>query len=244
MSKILISILSTIDNQERLDSIYDKFEAEGFQVEIFSDEVNYAFQLTSLVDIVSYLKEQERYSDGIHRISVLSNIRPLLFSWYRCYNTLAQDFIYFDDEYSNHYSSNLQHRSFIEQLSEFNNIDYEDMIDKIFVSINTMSNLTDFLIQNHRFIFFDLIENFDYNNTPSKHKDSKNYYYNKLEYQFNFTDNNNSQNIFITEKQIQDITINSEWIALLKDNAYFALYAIFYIYKMDIAQSLKDSTLT
>ena len=74
------------------------------------------------VVVANYRAEYE----NINKIVVLTNSRDLIFSWYRCYNSVVDDFIYFiDKDEKNYFDADDKHYKFYHSLSQFKGIEGE-----------------------------------------------------------------------------------------------------------------------
>ena len=78
-----------VTNKAEFESILDYFEENDYIIHLINDISPNNFDLTLLPVII-----QEVIKDQAKRIVVCSNVRELIFSWYRCYNHLVHDYIY------------------------------------------------------------------------------------------------------------------------------------------------------
>ena len=135
MDNILLIFLNDLERVEEFNEIIDKFDKDGYKMylldNIKEDEYFFFDSLPNLVEI--YKNEHE----NINKVVVLSNSRDLIFSWYRCYNSIVDDYIYFiDEDEKNYFIPEDRHFDFYYNLYEFSEINRETVEGKIYLNIN------------------------------------------------------------------------------------------------------------
>jgi hypothetical protein len=160
MTKKVISIISNLNNQDEqsLLATYQFFADKDYEIEQFIDDDN-QLQVDQLPALIDQVRSN---GQGISRIVLISNIRPLLLSWYRCYNTLVDDFVLFvnDDECDRTFHNQLDIVTF---LSNFNDksLAEENLLGEIYYNnLNLESGFGKFILTNGKYHYFDQLSNF------------------------------------------------------------------------------------
>lgn len=241
--KVLISILKDYDNQRELDNIYQQFVDHGFVIHQFID-TNGEVQLESLPAILDYVKGCNSDDDFLERIVVLSNMQPLLFSWYRCYNHLVHDYIYVIDEKKYKNYDGYQNREIVRVLSEFNGIKDETVTGKIYLNINPVNYnvVMDFLLMDDHFVYFDDIQNFDFTRITSPQLKQKVYQFGEYEITFDFLSSLNTETIKLDWNVIANtinLVVDRDFLVKLEHNCYIFVYFAIYILNQNIPLNIK-----
>lgn len=239
MDNLLIVMPNNVENLNEWNELINKFDKQDFYVYIL-DEIKTIenFDIGYLDSIVKYFKTVHNH---INNITIMSNSRDLIFSWYRCYNSIVDDFIYFiDKEEKNYYESNSENFSFVQKLSEFTNIDKEDLYGKIYINISSYNyyKLFNFLVVNYRFKYFDYIGNYNFNNKNNKLSEKKKYLYNNNFYSFDSSDIDNelllsTKIINLNIQKEPKLILDSEFTNLLEGNVFFIKYMLIGFYKQE-----------
>lgn len=180
MENILLVFLNNLKDIEGLNKIIDEFDKRGYKMYLYDSIKDTDFDFTELPDIIQFYKNQFK---NINKIVILSNLRDLIFVWYRCYNSIVDDCVYFLDEEENRYFDlKDRHFDFYYSLSNFSNIDNETIEGKIYLSTK------DKMHPRYRHKYLDSITNLDYINKTQKRKIKKKYLFNKYEYLFDLND--------------------------------------------------------
>ncbi len=227
MENILLIFLKDLKNVDEFNDIINEFEKNNYSMYLTDIKVDKYFSVDSLPEIVNYYKNEHQ---DINKIVVLSNSRDLIFSWYRCYNSVVDDFIYFvDEEENNYFDVTDNHYDFFENLSKLYGIEKETIKGKIHININfnNYSKLINFLIQNNNFKYFNSLDVFDY---KAKYDNlnvlrlSKKYKFNGYEYNFYFEDEVANEIIELQKASNQDIQINDIFVKDVLNNNYIIPY--------------------
>lgn len=231
MKRILVSIVQSVKNQDRLFQIYRRFEDEGFDIVVFDIE-NTAFDIINLPDIIECLKIQERYSEGIERISIMSNIESFLLSWFRCFNSIANDYICFYDFNANRLSRESKYQEVLSQLYNFNRIEKETIEGKIYISASyeNIELLFTRLLANNMFVYFADIESFNYNVSLHKEEMTKCYICHGKEFMFG-EKNKKTQIVELQANYSETRIIDDNFLRLLPLNPYFIFYSGLGLYR-------------
>lgn len=178
MNNIVISISYELKNIEAWDSILDRFDKNGY----FVYELNNVPKSSiSIEDFPSIIEQYSSYHSKIDHIVLVSNIRELVFSWFRCYNSLVDDFIYFDNEYETCFLSiEDDHFPFYQSLIEFYRIEEDALEDKLFIFSNSTVNYP--IFSNNEYI--TSYKKYDPNLRKQKKQRNKRYKYGEYEYSF------------------------------------------------------------
>ena len=126
------------------------------------------------------------------RIVVCSNVREIIFSWYRCYNHLVHDFVYVIDEFNSDLLVHKKEYAFFQQLFNFAGIGEEEVNGRIYLNIGPQNchKLSSFLFQNLNFKYFARLDSFDFVSVPKKNtiQKQKEYFYKGYVYAFESND--------------------------------------------------------
>jgi len=202
--KVLIAVVSSDVNHEKLEDILTQFEHVGYRVHVFDKIEEQVELMIDLSTVINYVKDIEK---EIERIVILSNISEFIFSWYRCYNSLADDFIYYLDECTNYENiaiiEKIPNVDFYEQLYNFNGIAQEENQGKIYLTIDftNFRRVYYFLLVNNNFQFFDDYRNFNFEQSNKKIITNKCYRYKGSEYQFITSQDTSNKNIVVIDPE-------------------------------------------
>ncbi len=198
MNKVLLVFPYNLnENTDEFNKMTKKFEINGYDIINFNG-IDNNFDLMSLPNYINYTKDQ--LGGKIDRISVLSNVREFIFVWYRAYNSLIDDFIYFiDRDYENVFLSdnNLENKFYL-KIKDFVGIKNESIEGKIFININynNYNQLFDFMLADYKFSsYFNDIDNFNFNKKVVK--SPKNKIYTFKDYKMDFV-----LNIFAEQEKV------------------------------------------
>lgn len=245
MSKVLVSILSGIVSEERLKLVYEQFQKQGFTIEVFHDQNN-ELNLDSVPTIINFLQDQERYSKGIERIAVLSNVKDLLFSWFRLYNEKVNDFILVPEYIE--VSSKLKepYKTIIKQLASFASIEKEKIRDKIFVEIDKENymGIFPFIMNKGNHEYFTSLGSFDYIDSYTSKKAIRKKY--KLdEYEIEVNEQLVEEPIFVDTNLVIDnnMEINDALLASFSSDVQLTFYLTQFIIKSRFTTQQKNQIL-
>ncbi|MGF7059796.1 glycosyltransferase family protein [Brassicibacter mesophilus] len=176
MDNILLVFLNNLKDIEGFNKIIDEFDKRDYKMYLYDNIKETDFDFSELPDIIEFYKNQHM---NVNKIVVLSNLRDLIFAWYRCYNSLIDDFIYFiDEEESNYFDFEDKHYNFYFNLWNFKNIENETINGKIY--INNIAN------KKIDLNFCSKFEDFDFINKLNKKPIRKTYVYRKYQYTFDY----------------------------------------------------------
>lgn|GEM_PF-2582805 len=233
---VLIAILSSNVDREKFNEIVAEFDKSGYNVHILDNAEEQAETMINLPLIVDYIEKAE--GKPIDRFVVLSNIREYIFSWYRCYNALADDFIYYFDKNSEFDNvavvGAMPHGDFYEKIYNFHGIEQEKNQGKLYINLElaNIKELNKFLLMNNRFSYFDFYSNFIFDSNIKKDITNKCYVYKNLEYSFSVSEDTDTQKIVIDiEKLREEIDINNEFYRKIEENFYFLFYFFIVFYE-------------
>jgi len=247
--KILIAVVSSDVNHEKLEEILTQFEHVGYRVHVFDKIEEQVELMMDLSNIINYVKDIEKV---IERIVILSNISEFIFSWYRCYNSLVDDFIYYLDENTNYENiaiiEKIPNVDFYEQLYNFNGIAQEKNQGKIYITIDftNFKKVSIFLLVNNNFQFFDDYCNFNFEENSKKVVINKCYSYKGSQYEFVTSQEIcNKDTIVIDPKNsFQEFQFNEESCILWRLHYHLIVYLLIFIYEMlENDQSRRDAIL-
>ncbi|BCJ87829.1 glycosyltransferase [Effusibacillus dendaii] len=235
--KIVIAIISDLRNQDDFQDILSRFEEKNYTIHLFNDEKN-ELSIPILPSLVQYVLEQEK--EIATRVVLLSNIWECVFAWYRCYNGLVNDFVYFIDQEAPLSSvREMEHGQFYRQLYMFNSIENEQLSGKIYLTMTSANYraMAPYLLCNNRYIYFRDFENFEYHSSSSKAFVCKTYQYQFEEFTFESSLHPQPANYetvrFSAQFQESKLEINERFFQLLDANHEFAAYFCLFIYRMD-----------
>lgn len=180
MDNILLIFLNDLERVEEFNEIIDKFDKNGYKMYLLDNiRKDDHFSFEDLPNLVEFYKSEH---ENANKIVVLSNSRDLIFSWYRCYNSVVDDYIYFiDEDEKNYFLPSDRHFNFYYNLYEFNGIDKETVEGKIYLSKKDRAVLS--ICHGRKCL--DYFSNFDFFNKNIKKHLNKKYIFNGFEYSFN-----------------------------------------------------------
>jgi glycosyltransferase involved in cell wall biosynthesis len=222
MSKVLLVISSKSNTMIQLDAMIAQFEQEGYHVHLFEDQGD--LEMTSLINLIQYINEYE--NTEIERFVFMSDIKEFVFAWFRCYNHLIDDFIYCINEgqQSSIWSISSAYTDFFKRLASFDGASQETLIGKIFINIHTdnYTYISEFLLLNNRFQYFNDFNNFNFISKTSKQEIKKNYQFRLKNYSFAEESNDKGlafENISFSGQKVELLLSNST--SLFNDNPFF-----------------------
>lgn len=200
LDNVLIVFLDKLTDIEGFNKIIEGFDKHKYKMYLYNNIKDTDFDFTELPDIVEYYKKQNK---NVNKVVVLSNLRDLTLVWYRCYNSVVDDFIYFvDKEQQNYFDKEDKHYSFYCTLSNFKNIDNEIVEGKVYL------NRFDEIYTKYKHEYLEYITHFDYMNKTNKRSIKKKYLFNGYEYLFDLNDSEYQlQKVDVKEIE-QDISKN------------------------------------
>lgn len=191
MDNILLVFLNNLKDIEGFNKIIDEFDKREYKMYLYDNIKSEDFDFSQLPDIVEYYKNQ--YNDA-NKIVILSNLRDLVFAWYRCYNSVVDDFVYFaDEEENNYFDVSDRHFDFYYNLYEFNGIESETVESKMYLTRTNTVILPIFYSQ----IFFESFCNYNFTEKYPKQNLNKKYSYNNYEYIFTSKTNAHTEDVKI-----------------------------------------------
>ncbi|MFC4403541.1 hypothetical protein [Gracilibacillus xinjiangensis] len=229
MKKIVISIISDLIkvDEESLSDLYRFFSDRNYTIEQFIDVGN-EIQIDHLPLLIDQIKTN--YSEQLSRVVVISNIKPLLLSWYRCYNTLTDDFVFFvnSDESTRNYSKQLDIVTFLSDLDD-KSIEQEYLLGKIYFSnLNVDSGFGNFMLTNRRYRFFNSLANFSEVNAKPQIS-QKNYTFRKNDYFFKIPGVNTRKSIDLIEEVTHNfLTIDQNLLAFVEETDSELMFHLFH----------------
>ncbi|WP_347451170.1 glycosyltransferase [Acetoanaerobium noterae] len=229
MNNILLVFPYNVTNLKDFEEIVNKFETENFIIHYFEGINNENLFVDGLLYLVDNIKKS--YSD-INKIVILSNLRELIFSWYRCFNNLIDDFIYFIDANNYSFIKKDEHYSFFRALSNFNNIEDEVLQGNIYINLDIFNynRIYDFLIFNSNFKYFKDFRKYSFNKEYIKIVEDKIYSFEEREYYFG--DFNYKSSKYYISSNTQSINLyDFNLINNLIENIHFVKYVLIELYK-------------
>ena len=144
-------------------SKYDIFDIGEIDRENFKIEI-----LEQKIDKIN------KNNNGYENITVISNIRDVIFIWYRVYNKLIDNFIFFLDKVNYSILKRADNSEVLEEIAEFKGVYQEELKGKIYTNIdyNNYEQMFEFLFKNFKFRYFDSLMNIEYFN-KNRNKESK-----------------------------------------------------------------------
>ncbi len=233
MDNILLIFLNNLERTDEFNRIIDEFDKNGYKMYLLDNiKEDQFFSFDELPNLVDFYKKGYK---NVNKTVVLSNSRDLIFFWYRCYNSVADDFIYFiDANDKDYFTPQDRHFNFYYNLYEFNGIDRETVEGKIYLNINfnNYNQIINFLLKNNNFRFFSSLENFYFQELKTnKNQLSKKYIFNGYEYSFEINNSQNYEKLHI-EKNLQNgFLINESFLKDIVDNYYIIPYLTVIFYK-------------
>lgn len=228
--KILIAVLYSTIRDQGLERLLNEFEQAGYHIHIFEKVEENVAAILELPNIMNCVKDMEEGS--IERTVVVSNISEFIFSWYRCYNSLADDFIYYIDDLctleNKTIVNQIPNADFYEKLFKFNNIGEEQNEGRIYINIkpDNFKKISRFLLLNNNFKYFDVYSNFDFFKKSEKELINKSYLFNGLQYSFIIKQDNRTAQINIDKNSSPDKEIFPELCKLLETHYDLAFYIL------------------
>ncbi|WP_018249186.1 glycosyltransferase family protein [Orenia marismortui] len=204
--KILVSLSYKLDKQIRYNKIITQFKKKGYEIKRF----NYRDEFFKPDMLVSFIEDIKGKNKNIERISLISNIKDIIFSSYRCYNSLIDDFVYFISNRNGNklllFDSNDVKRDFYRELSNFTGTENETLQGKIYLNLDfdKYQPLFIFMKSNYNSSYFDSLSNFNFKQKVNKKKVNKVYYYKGSSFKFQ------SDGQAVTEKVVLKKELNNK----------------------------------
>lgn len=232
---VVIAILSKAYDKMRFKNMINVFDKAGYHIYVFDNSETEIQLLQGLPDFLDYVQKME--GEPLERIVVLSNIREFVCVWYRLYNTIVDDYIYYVDDYTSlqllHADSEwLELFSFYQQIGYLRNMEEEFLQGKIYINVDldSIDYIGRFLFAENRFAYFQPMERFEYHVSEKKQLlINKKYIYNGLELTFERNGDLPEKRIVVSESARED-TFTYE-ASLMKKNYYFFFFLLLTIYK-------------
>lgn len=232
MKNLLLIFLNDLEDINGLNEMLDKFDEETHIIELMNNiKKDKNFDISSLSEIIDFFKKQHREID---KIIVLSNSRDLLLAWYRVYNSLVNDYIYFiDKDEKRFFDESNRHYEFYNDLSQFYNIKEETIHGKVYINItfDNYHKIIDFLIQKDNFEFFDDINYYNLNKQNIKEGLIKEYSFKKYNYLFEQKSIYDKEKIYIDSNYGTEFKINNQSVRKIVNSIYIIPYFTILSYK-------------
>lgn len=175
MGRMLLCIICHLADKQGFKTVADTFSSWGYEVQVIELDNTGWFNYHSLPALVS--------ETGRREIVLLSNIRTALFSWYRCFNAVFSDFIYFID--ANQVYKNTEHYDFYTALASFAGISQDQVSGKIYMNLSPDNYRTVFPFMLSHASYFDDLSAFNPVFPPVDNASVfKQYIYNEMAYIF------------------------------------------------------------
>lgn len=191
MNNILLVFLNNLKDLNCFDNIICDFEAEGYKLYLYDEVNSNSFSYTDLPEIIRFYQNE---NDGVNKVVVLSNIRDLIYFWFRCYNQIVDDFIYLvEEEESNFFDVDDTYFNAYYNIFEFNKIEKETIEGKIYLSKKCDMILPLFYDPK----YFLSYKNFNFHKNSNKLDINKTYEFEKYIFDFNVFETNTREVIRI-----------------------------------------------
>lgn len=238
MKNILLVFPYNVTNLKDFEEIVNKFEVENYIIHYFEGINNENLFVDGLFGIVENMKKS--YTD-INKIVVLSNIRELICSWYRCYNGLVDEYVYYIDSNNNFFIKKDEYYLFFKNLADFKSIGREKLCGKIYINISSFNylNMYDFLLRNSNFKYFRDFRDFDFDKKEYKLDEGKIYILNDVEYYFGELDKN-SNRYYIEANEENNNFYDMHLINTSLENIYFVKYLLIKLYSMNQTEEVTN----
>jgi Glycosyltransferase len=220
MNNVLLCITGNVSDNQGLEGIINTFARWEYEIRVLDIELSNCLKINSML-----FRELSAFTGTRNgRMVVLSDNRTILFSWYRCFNSWADDFIYFIDDIP----SSAPTDDFCKILASFAAIDKDPVQGKIYLnlSIDNYHTIFPFLCANGISRYFDDFSNFDPHCNPApKEHISKKYMYNELEYVFDY-DAQATSNLKTQVIQLDNDIISADYVIDIELSPFMVLYLI------------------
>ena len=229
MNNKLLIFNYNLKNKTGLDELVSRFDQKGFDIH-FLDGIDHNFNIWNIPFLLDYLGIK---IDQEHRLAVLSNIRNLIMFWYRVYNSLFDDFIYYldNEEEEIRFAHDNLSEELYRQIALFNGISDESVNGKIYTNIDAGNypGLINFLLNNNIFRYFDSLNNFVYNEkNREKFQYNKKYVYGQYICTIDLNEEYQTESVALKENYRLDsnIQINRPFFVLLENNPFIVPYTM------------------
>lgn len=235
LDNILLIFLNDLERVNEFNEIIDEFDKNGYAMYLLDNiKADEYFSFDSLPNLVEIYKNEH---GNVNKVVVLSNSRDLIFSWYRCYNSVVDDYLYFiDEDEKNYFIPSDRHFNFYYNLYEFNGIDKETVEGKIYLNINfsNYKKIIDFLVKENNFRFFNSL-NDSYFQISKKNKKqlSKKYIFDGYEYLFGINNVSKYEKINMVKNFEREFVINEVFLKNAIKNHYIIPYLTVLFYKTE-----------
>lgn len=224
MTRLLIALPISINNNQEWENTLNKFDEKDFYIYEVEGLNNSEYDIGFLPGLVEYYKNLHV---SVEKIVVISDARDLIFTWFRCYNSLIDDYIYFIDDFENNlFSPQNVHYPFYFNMLEFNGITNELVKGKIYLSKKT-KNYEPFF---HNSKYFDCFDEYDFLKSDKKKHYNKKYVFNDEVFEF-----------FINEEYVwQTVTLPKmkEKILFLKGGSQYEVLRVIVDYNAHFFERL------
>ena len=236
MDNIILIFPYKVKNIDEFNKILGDFDKQGYYVYLFNDLDKNEFEMDSLYNVIDFYKKQH---NNINKVIIMSNVKEIVFSWYRCYNSLADDFIYFIDEStSGFFQPEDELYGFLDSLSKLSDIENESIEGKVYVNLdfNNYNKIWDVLLNKNNFLYFNELKNINYNKKINKNNYNikKIYLYDENKYCFEYSEKYSEFEHIKLEKCIStnNVNINDQFTNIISQSMYFLKYFIVKLYSV------------
>ncbi|MDT8899750.1 glycosyltransferase [Anaeroselena agilis] len=200
------------------------FDQAGYQVHVFGNVEDQAGILAAFPDIMHYIGSNA--GGEPERLVLISNYRELLFSWFRCYNSLIDDFVFCCDEHDYEAPVNAATQMY-KCLAAFNNSGRETLQGRIFIAVgpDNFATAAALLLRNNNFVHFAPYNEFNFAVKTAKTPVNKRYYLNKREYEYRATADGTAENILLST-DVDSAEEDREFPAALSRHPHFVFFYI------------------
>lgn len=158
-------------NIEEFNEILLKFKGSKYDIFDIGEIDRENFKIEILEQKIDKINKN---NNGYENITVISNIRDVIFIWYRVYNKLINNFIFFLDKVNYSILKRADNSEVLEEIAEFKGVYQEELKGKIYTNIdyNNYEQMFEFLFKNFKFRYFDSLMNIEYFN-KNRNKESR-----------------------------------------------------------------------
>ncbi len=233
LKRILLVFTHNIYNDQTFNEIIDGFKKNEYIIHNYEIE-NELFEYQQLKEVITDININ--YQGLIEEVVVISNVRELLLLWYRIYNSIVDNFIYYLDDKEPLRLKNIINDDILMTLSRLHNISEAEVEGKIYINLKFDNSLkiADLIFYESNFEYFTNLKYFDYQrSSKSALCRINNYIYKGSEVSFLEHIKEESERVIVISLDLQSPKSFDEkrFMDLLSSDPEFLVFYMCYLYR-------------